>query len=53
MLYYTTSETKTTGTWVPYTGLIQVTGDTTIKALAIDNGEEPSKVATEKFNIKN
>ena len=53
VLYYTTSETKTTGTWVPYTGPIQVTGDTTIKALAIDNGEEPSKVATEKFNIKN
>ena len=53
VLYYTTSETKTTGTWVPYTGPIQVTGDTTIKVLAIDNGEEPSKVATEKFNIKN
>src|ERR1039458_1187321 len=53
VLYYTTSETKTTGTWVPYTGPIQVTGDTTIKTLAIDNGEEPSKVATEKFNIKN
>jgi hypothetical protein len=53
VLYYTTSETKTMGAWVPYTGPIQVTGDTTIKALAIDNGEEPSKVATEKFNIKN
>jgi hypothetical protein len=53
VLYYTTSEDKTTGTWVPYTGPIQVNADATIKALAIDDGEEPSKVVTEKFKIKN
>lgn len=51
-IYYTTDGTEPTQQSAKFTGKIPVTKNTTIKAIAADNGYAPSDVAVFKYDIK-
>ncbi len=51
-IYYTTDGTTPTTSSTEYTGAIEITGDTTIKAIAVKDGIENSPVSVATVSIK-